>query len=180
MAGVWTNNWLAFRNIMLMGCHYNGFSTIIQRNGTTAQNDTTSNLDATTPMGIYNNELGATASASSIKLGTGNAAPTAADYDITEDNNLRYLSVSTGTPTFDDNSNTMTRIITVAVQNQGEENITIREWGIFGTVRSLNYYSSVKATALIYREVLSTAVTLAPLQAATLTLTLNLTLTDIL
>jgi hypothetical protein len=74
----------------------------------------------------------------------------------------------------------MTRAITVAVQNQGSGNITIREWGIFGTIRTLNYYSAVKGPALLYREVLSTAVTLAPLQAATLTLTLTLTLTDIL
>ena len=180
MAGVWTNNWKAFRNIMLMGCHHNGFSTVIKRDGTTIASESETNLAATTPMGLFNSELGATASANTILLGTGNAAPAATDYDITTDSNLKTLSVSTGVPTFDDNSRTMTRAITVAVQNQGPGNITIREWGIFGTIRSLNYYSAVKGTALLYREVLSTAVTLAPLQAATLTLTMTLTLTDIL
>lgn len=180
MAGVWTNNWKAFRNIMLMGCHYNGFSTVITRNGTTIANDFASNLAATTPMGIFNNDLGATASANTILLGTGNTAPAATDYDVTTDSDLKTLSVSVGTPDFDDNTKTMTRVITVAVQNQGEANITIREWGIFGTVRSLNYYSPTKGTALLYRDVLTTAVTLSPLQAATLTLTMTLTLTDIL
>ena len=180
MAGVWTNNWKAFRNIMLMGCHHNGFSTVIKRDGTTIANDTDNNLSATTPMGIFYNDLGGTSAANAILLGTGNTAPAATDYDITTDSDLKTLSVSNGTPDFDDNTNTMTRVFTVAVQNQGSANITIREWGIFGTVRSLTYYGSNKGTALLYRDVLSTAVTLAPLQAATLTLTMTLTLTDIL
>lgn len=180
MAGVWTNNWRAFRNIMLMGCYHNGFSTVISRDGSTIADNATQNVAATTPLGIYNNDLGATASSNSIKLGTGNTAPAATDYNLEEPASVQYLSVISGTPSFDNNTKVMTRTITVSVQNQSEENITIKEWGVFGSIRTLNYYSSNLTQALLYREVLSTPVVLAPLQAATLTLTLTLTLTDIL
>lgn len=181
MAGAWTNNWRAFRNIMLMGCVKNGFSTVILQNGTTMADDTANNLSATSPLGLYNNDPGSIAtSINAIRLGTGNTAPTAADYDLEAAAGVSYLSVIVGTPSFDTATGIMTRTITLSVQNQSEENVTIQEWGIFGTVRNLNYQSSVKGTALLYREVLATPVLLSPTQAATLTLTMTMTLTDIL
>ncbi len=178
MAGTWTRNWRAFRNIMLMGSHHNGLSTIKNTEGVTVADRSSDNLTATSPLGIYNNDLGATASASSIKLGSGNTAPTAADYALEQPANINYLSCAVGAPVYDDSVGTVTRTITVSVQNTGSENVTIREWGLFGTVRTLNYYSSNVAVALLYREVLDSPVTLGQYQAASLELTLNLTLTD--
>lgn len=180
MAGAWTNNWRAFRNIMLMGCVKNGFSTVILQNGTTMADDTANNVSATSPLGLYNNELGNATGINAIRLGTGNTAPTAADYALEANAAVSYLSVITGTPTFDTSTGTMTRTVTLSVQNQSAENITIQEWGIFGTVRTLSYSSNNRGTALLYREVLDTPVLLSPTQAATLTLTMTMTLTDIL
>ncbi len=73
---------------------------------------------------------------------------------------------------------TVTRTITVSVQNTGSNNVTLREWGIFGVIRTQVYASSCIATALLYREVLDSPVTLGQYQAATLELTVSLTLTD--
>lgn len=180
MAGAWTNNWRAFRNIMLMGCVKNGFSTIVLQDGTTMADDTGNNLSATSPLGIYNNDPGTATAINAIRLGTGNTAPTAADYALEANAAVSYLSVLSGTPTFDAATGTMTRTITLSVQNQSAENITIQEWGIFGSVRTLSYGSNLRGIALLYREVLDTPVLLSPTQAATLTLTMTMTLTDIL
>ena len=178
MAGIWTNNWRAFRNIMVMGSHYNGFSTITNENGVTVENYYDPNLSATTPLGNYNNDDLYSNAMNFIKLGTGNTAPTATDYNVTRPTGLSYLSCTMSAPVYDDNTATVTRSIAVAVQNTGSESVTIREWGLFGAVRTLVYGSGIIARALLYREVLTTPVTLTQYQAATLTLTVSLTLSD--
>ena len=177
MAGIWTNNWRAFRNIMVMGSHYNGFSTVINENGVTVANSYNPNLTTTTPLGDYTNDDGSN-SFNFIKLGTGNTAPAATDYNVTQPTGLSYLSCTASAPVYDDNTATVTRSIAVAVQNTNSESITIREWGLFGTVRSLLFGSSVITHALLYREVLTTPVTLTQYQAATLMMTVSLTLSD--
>ena len=178
MAGTWTKNWRAFRNIMLMGSHHNGLSTIRNTEGVTVADRSSDNLSATSPLGTYNNDQGSSNAASSIRLGTGSTAPTAADYALEQPANISYLSCAVGSPVYDDSVGTVTRTITVSVQNTGSENVTIREWGIFGTVRTMANYSSNVATALLYREVLDSPVTLGQYQAASLELTVSLTLTD--
>lgn len=180
MAGVWTNNWRAFRNIMLMGSHYNGFSTITRTDGTSLSNRFSNTVTATTPMGRYTTDYGSSASTCSIRLGTGTTAPAASDYWLTSEANVTLLSIVTADPTYDTTTGTMTRVISLSVQNQTADNITIQEWGIIGAVRTVAGYSDNLASCLLYREVLDSGVTLAPLQAATLTLTMTLTLTDIL
>lgn len=178
MAGTWTKNWRAFRNIMLMGSHHNGLSTIRNTEGVTVADRSSDNLSATSPLGIYSNDQGSSNASSSIRLGTGSTAPTAADYALEQAANISYLSCAVGAPVYDDSVGTVTRTITVSVQNTGSENVTIREWGIFGTVRTMANYSSNVATALLYREVLDSPVTLGQYQAASLELTVSLTLTD--
>ena len=178
MAGTWTKNWRAFRNIMLMGSHHNGLSTIRNTEGVTVADRSSDNLSATSPLGTYNNDQGTPNAASSIRLGTGSTAPTAADYALEQLANISYLSCAVGAPVYDNSAGTVTRTITVSVQNTGSESVTIREWGIFGTVRTMANYSSNVATALLYREVLDSPVTLGQYQAASLELTLSLTLTD--
>ena len=160
MAGTWTKNWRAFRNIMLMGSHHNGLSTIRNTEGVTVADRSSDNLSATSPLGTYNNDQGSSNAASSIRLGTGSTAPTAADYALEQPANISYLSCAVGSPVYDDSVGTVTRTITVSVQNTGSENVTIRECGIFGTVRTMANYSSNVATALLYREVLDSPVTL--------------------
>ena len=177
MAGVWTKNWRAFRNIMLMGSHHNGLSTITNTNGTTVADSYNPNLTATSPLGDYTNDDGSN-SFNYIKLGTGNTAPAATDYNVTRPTGLSYLSCAVGAPVYDDNLGTVTRTITVSVQNTGSASVTIKEWGLFGSVRSLLFGSTVLTHALLYREVLDSPVTLGQYQAATLELTVNLTLTD--
>ena len=178
MAGTWTKNWRAFRNIMLMGSHHNGLSTIRNTEGVTVADRSSDNLSATSPLGTYSNDQSSSNASSSIRLGTGSTAPTAADYALEQAASVNYLSCAVGAPVYDDSVGTVTRTITVSVQNTGSENVTIREWGIFGTVRTMASYSSNVATALLYREVLDSPVTLGQYQAASLELTVSLTLTD--
>lgn len=180
MAGVWTNNWRAFRNIMLMGSHYNGFSTITTVNGTSLSNRYSDAFVAATPMGKYGISYTDSTAPCTLRLGTGNAAPTAADYFLTSEANVSILSIVTTDPSYDTETRTMTRVFSLSVQNQTAVNITIQEWGIIGAIRVLGYSASNIANCLLYHEVLDNGVTLAPLQAATLTLTMTLTLTDIL
>lgn len=178
MAGVWTNNWRAFRNIMLMGCLHNGLSTITNTDGVTVADKYNEALSATSPIGVYYQDQGSNNSQCSIRLGTGNTAPAATDYNLAQPSSLSYLTLATADPVFDDQNGSMSRTVTISVQNQTGSEITIREWAIFGSVRTFHYYSGSYATALLYREVLSTPVALAPYQTATVQVTVNLTLTD--
>ena len=180
MAGVWTNNWRAFRNIMLMGSHYNGFSTITNISGSSLSNRFSDTLAVSSPMGRYSTDMSSSNANCSLRLGTGTAAPTASDYTLASEANVSILSIVAADPTFDISTGIMTRVISMSVQNQTADNITIWEWGISGTIHTLASYSTALATCLLYREVMDSGVTLAPLQAATLTLTMTLTLTDIL
>ena len=180
MAGVWTNNWRAFRNIMLMGSPYNGFSTITKVDGTSLSNRFSDTVMATTPMGRYTTDYGGSNSTCTLRLGTGTAAPTASDYSLASEANVSILSIVAAEPTYDISTGTMTRVISLSVQNQTADSITIQEWGIFGAVRTVANYTSNLGACMLYHEVLDSGVTLAPLQAATLTLTMTLTLTDIL
>ena len=178
MAGTWTKNWRAFRNIMLMGSHHNGLSTIKNTDGVTVADRYGDNLSAVSPLGIYSNDLAGNSAGCSIRLGTGTTAPTAADYRLEAYANVNYLSCAMCAPVYDDSVGTVTRTITVSVQNTGSNNVTLREWGIFGVIRTQVYASTSIATALLYREVLDSPVTLGQYQAATLELTVSLTLTD--
>lgn len=180
MAGVWTNNWRAFRNIMLMGCHYNGFSTITKTDGSVLSNQFADEVATASPMGKYVTDIGQSGSLCGLRVGTGETPAAATDYQLVSTAGVSYLSVVTANPTFDTATGIMTREISLSVQNQTASSITITEWGIYGAIKTLASYSSNLATALLYREVLDSPVTLAPLQAATLTLTMTLTLTDIL
>ena len=178
MAGTWTKNWRAFRNLMLMGSHHNGLSTIRNTDGVTVADRYTDNMTCTSPLGTYNNDMGTSGSACCIRLGTGNTAPAATDYALEQPAQINYLSCAVGAPVYDDSVGTVTRTITVSVQNTGSNNVTLREWGIFGVIRTQVYASTSIATALLYREVLDSPVTLGQYQAATLELTVSLTLTD--
>ena len=178
MAGVWTNNWRAFRNIMLMASHHNGLSTFKKTDGSTAADKYNEEMMATSPLGTYSNDENSSNSENTIKIGTGNTAPAATDYNLASRANVSYLTISFSNPTYNDQTGVLTRTITLSVQNQSGGSITIREWGIFGHVRTSEYYSSAYAEALLYREVLDSPVVLANYQTATIQVTVSLTLSD--
>ena len=178
MAGTWTKNWRAFRNIMLMGSHHNGLSTLRKPDGAAVNDLYSSLVYASSPLGTYSNETLQYSSTNYVRVGTGDTAPAATDYNLAAAASISYLSCATGAPVYDDNLGTVTRTITLAVQNQNSASVTIKEWGIFGTLHTLGYANPPEASVLLYREVLDSPVTLAQYQAATLELTVNLTLTD--
>lgn len=185
--GVWTNNWRALRNIMLMGRHVNGLSTLTNLSGTTIGNITNLNGGYTatglSPMANYTYQnTGPTYDSSSrprIVLGVGTAQPTAADYKMGEDvTNISYLSVNT-TSGQDLTTGTITTNVTLSVQYTGSGSITIREWGIIGVM----FYGSSGTLSsthnvLLYHELLDTPVTLTTYQSANLNLSLSMTLED--
>lgn len=178
MAGVWTNNWRAFRNIMVMGAHHNGLSTITNISGVTVADQSGHNITALSPMGVYNNEFASNNALNCIRVGTGSTAPAATDYNLEAPASVQYLSIATLDPVYNDSLGTMSRTIVLSVQNQGSNNISIREWGIFGAIRQVVYNPTTIASALLYREVLDSPVVLAQYQTATIQVTVSLTLSD--
>lgn len=178
MAGIWTDNWRAFRNVMLMGSMHDNLTTIHKTDGTTTGTRYGDNLSAVSPLGIYTMDLEGSSAGCTIRLGTGNRTPLATDYNLEASAPVSYLSLVEAAPVYDDQAGSVSRLVTVSIQNQGANPVVIREWGIFGVVRTQVYASTSVATALLYREVLDTPVTLTQYQAATMEVTLRLTLTD--
>ena len=178
MAGIWTDNWRAFRNVMLMGSMHDNLTTIHKTDGTTTGTRYGDNLSATSPLGIYTMDLAGNSAGCTIRLGTGNRTPLATDYNLETTAPVSYLSLVEAAPVYDDQAGSVSRLVTVSIQNQGANPVVIREWGIYGVVRTQVYASTSVATALLYREVLDTPVTLTQYQAATMEVTLRLTLTD--
>lgn len=178
MAGIWTDNWRAFRNVMLMGSMHDNLTTIHKTDGTTTGTRYGDNLSAVSPLGIYNLDESGSSSACTIRVGTGDRTPAASDYNLASRANVAYLSLVEAAPVYDDQAGSVSRLVTVSIQNQGANPVTIREWGIFGVIRTQVYASQSVATALLYREVLDMPVTLTQYQAATMEVTLRLTLTD--
>lgn len=178
MAGIWTDNWRAFRNVMLMGSLHDNLTTIHKTDGTTTGTKYDYTIVAASPLGLYNLDEGGSQGLCTIRLGTGDRTPAATDYNLASRANVAYLSLVEAAPVYDDQAGSVSRLVTISIQNQSANPVTIREWGIFSVVKTLAYYSNNVATALLYREVLDTPVTLTQYQAATMEVTIRLTLTD--
>ena len=111
-----------------------------------------------------------------IRVGTGVTAPAATDIGLAAGANVNYLACANEEPTYDVENGTMSRVIRLTIQNYDTQK-TITEWGVFNRLmRGGN--STVEGSILLYRELLDVPVTLAPYDAATLALTLTLTLDD--
>ena len=181
MAGVWTNNWRGVKNLMLIGADVHGLSTIINTSG--AEVDASPKNDRTyyylSPIGAYSAN-----SMTCVRFGTGeNVSPSPSDYRLEQTaSGLSYLSASNGAATVDLLNGTISRVITVTVQNTNPEPITLTEWGITGYViyamASSTSSSTVGSAVLIYHATLSSPVTLQQYEAATFDLTLTMALDD--
>ena len=184
--GVWTNNWQAMQNIMLMGANHAGFSTIYDMQGQVLADRIGTNTMTTaySPMANYGNNISAnTQTPCRIVFGTSGTTPSVGDYNvggpITSD--FSYLSLQNVSFTSDVSNGTLTRVIRQTVQYTGNDSLTLREWGV--VVRYLTGLSSTGASAsgtdiFLYHELLDTPMTLTQYQSATLDLTLTVTLTN--
>ena len=175
--GVWTNNWQALRNTMLLGGIYPGLNTITNTDGSTVSASTAPYF-AASPMGAYALSQQAMWRKATIRLGTGTNVPAAGDYTIAEAANLGYLSIGSIAPEFDTNTHTMTRTVTLTVQYNGTGTITLTEWGLFGCPGSKTGNSINGNNVLIYRELFDTPVVLSQYQAAALEVNLSMTLSN--
>ena len=102
-------------------------------------------------------------------------APAATDIALAGSASVNYLSVANEEPIYDAENGTMSRVIRLTIQN-GAAQQTITEWGVFNQL--MQSTTSLYGVILLYRELLDVPVTLAPYDAATLALTLTLTLDD--
>lgn len=184
--GVWTNNWRGVKNAMLMGSSARGMSTIMDENGAyVVLNGSQWTILFPSPIGKYNTtpinsyigQISSSSPAAYIKVGAGATPPSAADYRMDTYASITQLSVSSGTEAYDTSTGKKTKTITLTVQNQTNSAITLREWAIFLVYSTpsltTNYYP-----VLVYRDLFAEPITLASYEAATLELTLEMTLSD--
>jgi len=187
MAGLWTNNWKAVKNAFLCGEFIPGMSAPVNTGGAavvTQREDGSGSVDDrgprffTSPMGAYYATAalpGNNAAGSFIRVGTGSAAPAAADYNLAATAaDVSYLSAIKERPSYNAAAGTVSCTVKLTLQNTADAAQTITEWGIFSAG---NYLTC--GQCLLYRALLDSPVTLQPNQSATLTLTLSVTLTDL-
>lgn len=168
--GVWTNNWTAVKNTMLLGGIYPGLNTLQFSDGTTLarrSDNSTYTASPTAPTDLL-----------TIRLGVGTNTPSAGDYSITSPSNFNYLSVSANDPVYDLSTATITRSTIVTVQYAGNGSITLTEWGLFLPVYAGGNYGSTLGSFLAYRELFDSPIVIQQYQAAALELTISLTLTN--
>lgn len=179
--GVWTNNWKAAKNLMLLNRVQVDMCTITASDGTVVQNQTTE-ARAGTPFGVYTNSELSSYEECFLRLGRGTAIPAETDYKLgtnISSSNISYLSIFTSNPTWDSGTNTWTRTVTMTAQYIGSGSVTITEWGIFISIETsvpLSGSSPTTSKALVYHELLDSPVTLQQYESATFILTLTLTL----
>ncbi|MBR4425553.1 MAG: hypothetical protein IKS66_06380 [Oscillospiraceae bacterium] len=176
MAGVWLDNWEGLKNLMLLGTVSDSiradWDTVLNTSGRLIT-ASTGNGSVSPMAGYYNGNSGRThaSSPNAIVFGTGDEAPSAADYCLQEKwtSNLSRVAL-TESNSYDDNSYTKTKVLDCTVQNTGAEAVTVREWGIESSI--------LGNPVLLYRAVLSSPVTLYQYETATFRCTLSMRLTD--
>ena len=194
MAGLWTNNWRGIKNLMLLGAVAPGLSTVVDANGTEITFYPTSDYGVVVLPPLNNHTLGAPGiqgktyqAGAQVLLGTGGAvSPAAGDYRLAAyPGSLAYLSIRNGGLTVNTAEGTARRSYTLTVQNQSSGAMTLTEWGLFVCPVYMRVGASgsspVRITdypVLVYHAALDTPLTLQSYEAATLTLTLELTLDD--
>ena len=176
--GVWTDNWRALKNTLLLGNIKPGLNTLTTTYGSTtpAQSPDTP-LRPLSPLGAYAANP-SYAWYNYLRVGTGSAAPAATDYALTESNAISYLSAANDALVYDLAAGTAEKTVKLVVQNGSASSVTLTEWGVLTRIGSGTSMSSYYGDYLLYRGTFDTAVTLDAWQSATLTLTLTLTLSD--
>ena len=175
MNGVWTNNWRGIKNAWLLGAIKYGLSTINSTSGVVSDTSYLFTPDLYSPFGSFTWTPNGEAQRDRwIRVGTSGTTPTVNDITIATSSNIAVLNTVDASATYDVDNGTASRTIKVTLQNTGSSSVTLREWGIFTKV---TLRSSI-VSALVYRELLDTPITLAALETAVLTLTLNIALND--
>ena len=183
--GVWTNNWRAMKNLMMLGCIQPGLTTLKTATGATLTDVNPDHAYRTlSPFASYTGADSAYTAfqggANMIRLGTSDAAPAATDYKITLSGDIREVSIGNESVSCDLQSGSATRAVDLILENTGAQSVTLREWGVYQrmlyiTAHTANWTSHV---VLVYRALLDTPLTLAPGETAALRLTLAVTLSD--
>ena len=181
-AGAWTKNWQSLQNIMLMGSHHTGISTLIGTDGNQIA-DYTGSASMSSPIcrllvsGSFRDY-----EVNELVLGTGTATPTADDYYITPINGMTELSSLNYNPTYDTANGTVSRTYSKTWQYRGTGSVTIAEWGLLTMyVTGISTYWDYGPTGtrvMVYRELLDTPITLQAYQSVKLQVTVNLTLAE--
>lgn len=176
MNGIFTNNWTAAKNLMLIGAASNA------TNGQTGVTDMYDTYGARcrpdvyiiSPLNGLVRGYNPSGDRNAIRFGTSDTAPAATDIDLGTpwSSGLTYVEATSGNMTW--SGNTASRTFTVTVQNTAAASVTVREFGLFAYVVSGGSYSY----SMLYREVLDTPVTLAQYDSATLTFTVSMTIAD--
>lgn len=174
--GVWTNNWRAAKNSMLIAREAQGLSTFVSITGTTASSD----YDRTSVISPLLSHYSSSNSrywnrpssyTISFVFGAGQTTPTATDYALeSEITPLAYVS-QTSSISKDVQNGTFSRTYKVVVQNQESVSKTIKEWGIYAVTTGSSYI-------MLYRALLDTPVTLAQYESAEFTVTITMELSD--
>ena len=176
--GVWTNNWRALKNTMLLGSFKPGLNTLITTdNSVVGERPPDQPVRPISPLTAYA-AYPDYAYHNFIRVGTGSAAPAATDYRLTGMTAVSYLSAANNAPVYDVAAGTVSKTVVLTVQNNNATAVTLTEWGILNRVGYNSSYSIYTGDILLYRALLDSPVTLQPYQSATLTLTITLTLSD--
>ncbi|MBE6997487.1 MAG: hypothetical protein E7427_04875 [Ruminococcaceae bacterium] len=194
MAGLWTNNWRGIKNLMLLGAVAPGLSTVVDANGTEITFYPNSDFGVVALPPLNNHAMGApgikgrtSQPGTQVLLGTGGAvSPAVGDYRLAAyPGSLAYLSMRNSGLTVSTAEGTASRSYTLTVQNQSSGAMTLTEWGLFlcpvymRVDSALQYPTRITDhPVLVYHAALDTPLTLQSYEAATLTLTLELTLDD--
>ncbi len=176
--GVWTNNWRALKNTMLLGSFMPGLNTLITTGNTVVTaRPPDQPLRPISPMTAYQASP-SYAYCNFIRLGIGTALPAATDYSLSPAPSVDYLSAANDALVYDVAAGTASKTVKLVVQNVGPAAVTLTEWGILNRVGYDTAYSLCTGDLLLYRALFDSPVTLQPYQSATLTLTITLTLSD--
>jgi len=166
MSGAWTNNWQGLKNSMILGSvSRSGVATVYNTSGALVYagyivSPLYPTRNSFTPSGSYN----------AIRFGTSDTTPEATDIDLGNawSSGINYVSESHTGITW--NGAKATRTFHVTVQNTAAATVTVREWGLF--CQTSNGY------AMLYRGILDSPVSIAQYESATISVTVELTISD--
>ena len=170
--GVWTNNWRAWKNVLILGTYRYGLTTLVDMNSNPRTTDDAPNTNTVphSPMGRYDypNDGGWPC----VMFGSGSATPSVSDYRLDSTVGMSNLALQSYTNvSLTSSGSTVTRTVKYVLQNTSDSaTVSVTEWGVYAALNGTRY--------LLYRELLDSPVTFVPHQSGTLTLTLSMTLDD--
>lgn len=183
MNGVINRNWLGYKNSMLIQACRN-YQNKVYEDNVTDMFDTNGYkavavyiCSLVSP--VVSNSASVYSSQLTVRFGSSDTPPTGRENNLGQPwttSSLHYVSVTVGEATWEDN--TISRTYTVTVQNQAADQGVIREYGLFALGQRAANGNSAESAILLYHEILDEPVTLNPLETATISFTVSMTLTE--